>query len=172
VERVGALHRGRATLGDDLGDPVRLIGRHVRDRGAALGPEQLEKRAQRGPVAAGCGPEQPARIVVDDDGEVAVPAFVGDLVDADPGQPIQPVTQGLYVRPDPGDDRPDGAPGDAHQRSHRGLRALRRQPGDGLIEAECVSGAVPRPGHVRHHDPVLGAAHPGRVGFQEHPHGA
>jgi hypothetical protein len=172
MERVGALHRGRAAFGDDLGDPVGLIGRHVRDRGAALGAEQLEERPQRGPVPAGRGPHQPARIVVDDDGEVAVLSLVGDLVDANAGQPIEPVTEGFDVGPHAGDDRPDGAPGDAHQLRDRGLRALRHQPGHGLVEGQRVPHAVPGPRHMRDDDAVLRTADSRRLGFQQHRHRA
>ena len=53
MERVGALHRGRAAFGDDLGDPVGLIGGHVGNQRAALGPEQVDEAPQRGPVAPG-----------------------------------------------------------------------------------------------------------------------
>ena len=34
-------------------------------------------------IAAGCGPHEPAGVVVDDDGQVVVAALVGDLIDPD-----------------------------------------------------------------------------------------
>ena len=105
-------------------------------------------------------------VVVDHDGQVAVPLLVADLIDPDPAQPGEPVQPGHRVLGDPGDDRPDGAPGDPHQLGHRGLRAGHRQPRDLIIEEPGVPGAVPRPGHRRDHHPVLGAAHPRRVGLQ------
>lgn len=43
VEGVCALHCLRAALGDDLGDPVGLVGRHMRDQGAALGAERVKE---------------------------------------------------------------------------------------------------------------------------------
>ena len=137
---------------------------------AALGPEPIEERAQRGPVAARRGPQQPARIVIDHDGDVAVAAFVGDLVDPDPGQPVQAVTDGFDVGPDPSDDRTDGAPGDAHQLGDGGLGTLRDQPRHRLVKAQSVPCAVSRPRHVRDHDAVLTAGDPWRVGLQPHLH--
>jgi hypothetical protein len=160
VERVGALHRGRAALGDDLGDPVGLVGRHMRDRGTAFGAEQVEESPQSGPVSTGRGPHQSTRIVINHDRQVAVSTLVGDLVDADAGQSVQPIPKGFDTGPDPGNDRPDGAPSDAHQLGHRRLGALGHQPGDGLIEGQRMPGAVPRPWHVRHHHAVIGTADP------------
>ena len=73
---------------------------------------------------------------------------------------------------DPGDDRPDGAPGDPHQLGDRGLRARasparrpsRRRPGCARRRAA--------PTAPRDHHPVLGAAHPRRVGLQHRLHRA
>jgi hypothetical protein len=165
VERIGALHRGRAAFGHHLGDPVGLIGENVADQHATFGTELVEEAAQRGPVPARRGPHQPPRIVINDDGDEPMPALVGNLVDPDPGQPVGAVTELLDVGPDPADDRPDGAPGDAHQRGDRALRRLGGQRCHGLVEGERVPGAVPRPRHVRDHDTVLAAGHPGSVGF-------
>jgi hypothetical protein len=75
---------------------------------------------------------------------------------------------GLDVGPDPGDDRPHGAPGDPHQLGHRGLRAHGGQPRDLLIEHVGVPGGVPGPRHRSHRGSMLGAAHPRRVGLQLH----
>jgi hypothetical protein len=169
VERVGALHRVRAALGHDLGDPVGLIGGHVGDRGAAFGAKYVEEPTQGRPVPARCGPQQSARVVIDHHGQEPVPALVGDLVDADTPQPVQAVTEGLDVDPDAGDDRTDGAPGDAHQLGNRALRTLGHQPGDGLVEGQRVPGAVACPRHVRHDNPVLSATDPRRLRLEEHP---
>ena len=76
------------------------------------------------------------------------------------------------VGPDPGDDRPDGAPRDAHQLRHRALRAHRGQPRHRLIEAQRVPGAMPRPRHRRDHHTVHRAGHPRRVGLDHRPHRA
>jgi len=45
VERVRAAHRVRAALGDHRGDPVRAVGRHVRNPPAALGAQRVEEPA-------------------------------------------------------------------------------------------------------------------------------
>ena len=105
-------------------------------------------------------------IVVDHDREVAVALLVGDLIDADPSQAGEPVAEGLHVGPDPGDDRPDGAPGDAHQLGDRGLGALRGQPGHLLVEHHGVTGPVPGPRDGGHRGTVLAAGHPRGVGLE------
>ena len=69
VERVGALDRVRAPFGDDLGDPVGLISRHLSECGAAVWPELVEEAAQGGAIPARRGPHQPAGVVIDHDGE-------------------------------------------------------------------------------------------------------
>jgi hypothetical protein len=110
--------------------------------------------------------------MVHHDGQVAVPLLVADLIDPDPAHPGEPVHPGHRVLGDPRDDRPYSAPGDPHQLGHRGLRTRHRQPRDLIIEEPGVPGAVPRPGHRRHHHPVLGAAHPRRISLQHRHHNA
>jgi len=110
--------------------------------------------------------------VVHDDHQVLVALLVGDLVDPDPGQPAQPVEVGVDVGPHPGDDRPDGAPCDAHQLGHRGLGGLGRQPRHGLVEGVGVACVVTRPRDTCHDHPMLGAGDPCGVGLQHRPHGA
>ena len=160
MERVGALHRLWAALGDDLGDPVGLVGRYVADRRTTIGAEQVEETSQSGPVSTGRGPQQSTRIVINHDRQVAVSALIGNLVDADAGQSVQPIAQLLHVRPDPGNDRPDRAPGDPHQLGDRRLGALGHQPGNGLIEGQRVPRTMPGPRHMGNHHPVLTAADP------------
>jgi hypothetical protein len=63
-------------------------------------------------VAAGGGPHQPAGVVVDHDHQVLVPALVGDLIDPDPLEPLEPVDAGVDVGHDPGDDVAHRAPPD------------------------------------------------------------
>ena len=72
----------------------------------------------------------------------------------------------LDVGPDPGDDRPHGAPGDPHQLGDRALGALGGQPGDLLIEPGGVSGAMTGPGHRADRGPVLAAVDPRCVGLE------
>jgi hypothetical protein len=134
--------------------------------------ELVEEPAQGVGVAAGRGPDQPPTIVIDHDGQVAVPLLVADLVDPDPAQPGELVNPAQRVLGDPSDDRAHGAPGDPHQIHHRALRAGHRQPSHLIIEVAGVPGAVPRPGHRGHDHPVLAAAHPRRIGLQHRHHNA
>ena len=122
MKRIGALHRAGAAFGDHLGDPVGLIGRDMRDLRAALGAELVKKQPQGRPIAPGRGPQQPARVMIDDHGQGAKTALVSDLIDADPTYAIEPITaHALDVGPDARNDRPDGAPRDPHQLRDRRL---------------------------------------------------
>ncbi len=88
---------------------------------------------------------------------------VGDLVDADAVQPVQPRRVQLVVD-HPSDDRADRAPVDTAQPGHRGLVRPRRQPRDEILEV----GDEPRP-YTRERRPLgdhamLGAAQPSQPG--------
>ena len=172
VERISTAHRVRAVLGHDLRDELGPVGGHMRDQGAPLRPQTIEKRLQGGHVTAGGGPHQAAAVVIDDHREVAVPTLITDLVDPEPAQTGEPVVQRLGVRPDPGDDRPHGPPRDPHQLRDGALGRLGGQPGHRVIEFQGMPRAVPRPRHVRHHHAVLAAGHPRRVGLQHRLHRA
>ena len=56
--------------------------------------------------------------MVDDHDQIAVPAFVGDLVDPDPSQALEPVDRRVVVRVDAGHDRADRAPRHSQQFRH------------------------------------------------------
>ena len=121
----------RAALGHHVADPVRGVGRHMGDLGAArLDAQGVEERAHGGAVTTRRGPHQPAAVVVDHHGQVLVAALVGDLIDADPAQPGEPIDAGSRCR--------------RHTRAmiaptvrqairincaHRGFRARHGQPG-------------------------------------------
>jgi hypothetical protein len=136
------------------------------DLRAPLGSERIEERLQRRLGLPGRGPDQASGGMVDHHHQIQPSATVGDLVDADPCEPVEPVDQVLDVGPDPGDDRAHGAPGDPHQLGHRALGGLRRQPRHGLVEGVGMPGAVPRPRHMGHHHTVLATLHPRRVGLE------
>ena len=95
-----------------------------------------------------------------------VPALVGDLIDADPAQVGELVVELLNAIPDPGDDRADCAPRDAHEFGDRGLGRLGGQPGDLRIEVMGVTDLVAGPGNRRDRHPVGPTRHPRGVGFQ------
>ena len=99
-------------------------------------------------------------------------ALVGDLIDTDSPQIREPVDALFGVGPDPGHDRPHGAPGDPHQLAHRGFRARHRQPGHRVIEGQGVPGMMTRPRHRHHGGPMRGTVHPRRIGLQHHLHGS
>jgi hypothetical protein len=110
--------------------------------------------------------------MVDHDREVLVVTFVGDLIDPEPTQTGEPILGGVDIGPHPGDDRPDGSPGNPHQLRDRGLGALRRQPSDLLVEAAGMTRTVPGPRHRRHGDPVRDASNSRCLGLQPDRDGA
>ena len=84
MERIGAQDSARRPPPDDPADPLGGVGRHVGEGRRALGTQLVEEALQR-PFAAAIGrPHQTARVVVDDDHEVALATAVADLVDPDP----------------------------------------------------------------------------------------
>jgi hypothetical protein len=168
VERVGPADGAGAGAGHDRGDPLRAIGRHVGDRRAAFRAERVEESLQGGHVLARCGPHQSPGVVIDDHHQEQLPTPVGDLIDPDPAQPLEPVDQRVDVGPDPGDDRPDRAPRDPHQLGDRGLRRLRGQPRHLIVERVRMAGVVAGPGHVSDYHRVHRALHPHAVGLQPH----
>ena len=84
VERVDAALGVRAALGNRAGDPGGHVARHQFHLFAALFPELVEEPEHRRAIAASACPHQPAGVVVDHDGQVAVALAVRDLVDPDP----------------------------------------------------------------------------------------
>jgi hypothetical protein len=140
--------------------------------GEELGPvsaELVEERREHLLAVAVRDPDQAAGVMVDDHREVALPAFVADLIDPDPAQPVEAVHLGVDVGTHPRDDRPDRAPRDPHQLGHRGLRALHRQPRDLIIEEPGVTGMVTSPRHRRDHHPMITARDPRRVSLDHRP---
>jgi hypothetical protein len=165
VERISAANSVGGFLRDNTGDPGRAIRGNMRDQCAAFGAESVEERGQGGLVLARCRPDETAGIVVDDAGQILVAALVTDLVNPDPGEAGELVELLLGIGPNPGDDRADGAPGDAHQHSDGGLGCLRGQPRDLVIEEQRVTALMPGPRHGGDRDAMHPAAHPRRRGF-------
>ena len=89
------------------------------------GPNASKKLPRVALSCPGGRPNQTAAVVVDDHGQIFVSAFVGNLVDTDPGQVGELVVQSLGISPNPGDDRPERAPRDPHQLRDRRLGGLR-----------------------------------------------
>ena len=106
--------------------------------------------------------------MVDDDDQVTVSTFVGDLVDPDPPQALEPVDRLVDVGVDAGHDRADCAPRDAQEFHHCAFRCANRKPCRERIEVASVTGPVTRPRHRRDDHPMFAATHSRRPGFEEH----
>jgi hypothetical protein len=90
-------------------------------------------------------PHDLAGVVIGDDGQVAVPAPIGHLVDAKQPQAVQ--TARVKALGDNAlDDRADGVPGDAHQPRDRRLGHLLSQKGHHVFEVARKA----RPARPRH----------------------
>ncbi len=110
-------------VGDAVADRLLIAAAHVdRDRPnrVATLAELVEERLQRLGVAARSAPYDRARLVVDDAGQVALAAAIGDLVNADGDQAGQARLVEV-ISDDPGDDPPDGVPADPEQTRDRVL---------------------------------------------------
>ena len=118
--------------------------------------EQVEEAVEGLLVPPDRGPDEATGVVVDHDGQVAVAALVGDLVDADAGEALEGVVGGPAVGDDALDDGADALPGDAQQLAHRGLGGVGDQPGHGVVEVAGVPRPVAGPGHLGHGRSVLG----------------
>jgi hypothetical protein len=116
------------------GDPRAHVCAHQDDGGATLLAEALEEAPQGGGVAPRSSPDQPAGVVVDDDDEVAPALAVADLIDAQAAETGEAVEPRVALGHHPGDDPPNGPPGDPHQLHDRGLADLGGQPGGLVIE--------------------------------------
>lgn len=140
-------------------------------RRGPLGAQGIEERVHTRLITPCPGPDQAATVVVDDHHQVTVPAPVGDLIDPDPGQPVQTVTTGSsrQLRGHPRHHRPDRPPRTPQQRRRRRPRHLRGTPGHLLLERVGVSRRRRSPRDHRGDHPVLGAAHPHRTSHHEHP---
>ena len=135
VVGIEAERRLRAALPDRPGDPLAQVARDQLDPAGALGAELVEEPEHGLLVAALARPDQPAAVVVDDDGDVPLSLAEGELVDPDPGQPLERVTlPDAFVGDDPLDDPADRVPADPHQLADRRLRAVRRKPRHLLLE--------------------------------------
>ena len=157
VERVKADLR----VGQAVADRVLIAAVHVdRDRPDRLGvlAELVEERLQRRGVAARTGPHDRARAVVADLSEVALPATVADLVNADHHQALQALDIEA-VSDDPLDDLTDGVPANPQQRGDRGLGHLLGHEGDQVLKVAGVPRPGPCPRNRLHADAAVRATH-------------
>ena len=103
---VDAAHRIGEAVGDRPGDPRRHVAGHQLDLFAARFAELVEEALDDLAVAAGGCPDQPAGVVVDDDGQVALALTMRYLIDPDPSQAVQEIGFLLGFRGDTLDDGP------------------------------------------------------------------
>jgi hypothetical protein len=138
----------------------------------ALLAEGVEELVERGLAAVLADPHHPAGVVVGHDGQVAVPALVGDLVHPDPVQPVQAAVVDV-VGHHPADDVVDCLPRATQQLRHAGLVHPLRQPAGHILEVAGMPGTRPRPPHLLGaHSSAAVTVHPMQVGLQEHLAGA
>ena len=77
---------GAKTLGRlEIEAAERVVRRERTNRSARF---YVGSRSERGAIAPGGG----SAVVIDDDGQVALPLAMGDLVDPDPAQPVEQST--------------------------------------------------------------------------------
>ena len=167
MKRVKADGGVGTAVAHDVADRLRRVTAHQADLATAVMAQGVEEALEGGLVVALGRPHQPAAVVVDHHRQVAVAPLVGDLVDADPAQAVEGVTLGSSLPHHPRHDGPDGGPSDAHHLDDGGLGGVHRQPGHGVVKGPGVAGAVAGPGEGDHRGAVLGAVHPGSVGFEE-----
>jgi class 3 adenylate cyclase len=84
-----------------------------------------------------------------------VAALCADRVDADALQAVQTIVIPRGLLHHAGDDPAHRLPVQPHQLAARFLRALRRQPGDLILERPQEAAAVARPGHSGDHHTVF-----------------
>src|SRR5664280_869141 len=167
MERIEANRRLRCLLPHDRVDPLRAIGRDMRQQSRSGRPEGVEEQCQGVLVAALVGPHEATGVMVDHTREESVSLPVGNFVDPDAGKPIELFGFPGEVLHDPGDDRRDGPPGQSQEHRHRRQCHVLRQPRAGVLQQVRAFRAGPGPRHVRHQHTVLRAAHPRRRGLQE-----
>jgi hypothetical protein len=157
----------RDLIGGGLGVGLPQVEGDRLDLGLPLGAELGVEGSQGLGVPALGGPHhRPATVVVGHHGEVAVPLAVGNLVDADPVELIEPpLVEVLGHHPDHGPGH--RLPGHPEQPSHRGLvHPLGHERHQVLeIPGEPGSRAGPRD-LLGPHSPAPGAAEPADLGLQ------
>ncbi len=120
------------------------VERDYIDLPSPLWAELPEERRQRLSASSFRCPDDSARDVVDDHGDVVVSFSVGELVDPDEAQTVEP--GGVKsLADDPLHDLANGDPGDPHDLGHRSLVGHAGQVRRGLLKrrAEPACGRTP-----------------------------
>ena len=130
--------------------------------GSSLGSQLGEERLECIGVLAFLRPHDAAARMVHDHGDILVVAAVRKLIDADHREPVEQVVVTM-TGDHPLDDRPDGAPRDAHHRAHRGLVAALGKVPNLVLERPREPGARLRPWQLLDLDAALRALDAPRV---------
>jgi len=133
--------------------------------------ELCEERLQGSGVSARPHPHDRARSVIADRGQVALAAPVGDLVDADLDEPLEPAFVEVIAH-DALDDPPDRVPAHPQEPCDRRLGHLLGEEGREVLEVARVAGAGPCPRDRLHSDAAVGAAHPAQAVLDQAARGA
>src|SRR5712692_14541 len=153
---------------DRFDEGVGHVDGHQQDGGAAILSELVEEPIQGLGGLTLSDPDGLAGFVVHDDGDVFVPALVGELVDADEAKPFQALGIELLAD-DPGRDAPDGDPGDLEEFLHGRLIGDPSESCDLILEVAGEEGSGSGPGDQLGPDAAAFAADPTQVGFEKSP---
>ncbi len=167
MKRVDAADRVGEPVGDRPGDPAGHVAGHQLDLLAALLAQFVEERLHGLAVTAGCRPDQPAAVVADDDGQVALALAMAYLINPDPPEAVEQIDFLLGLGRDSLADLTNRPPRDPHQLGDRGLRRVDRQPRGLVFERRREPRPMARPRHRADHDAVAPATNPRGVGLDE-----
>jgi hypothetical protein len=129
--------------------------------------ELIEEGLDRPAVAAGGRSHQPAAVVVDDDGQIALTRAVRYLVDPDPAQAGEQVDIALGLGGDALADAADPSATRSASAARRGLGCVDRQPRRLVLERAREPRAVPGPRDRADDHAVAATGHSGGLGLDE-----
>src|ERR1700693_4742849 len=162
VEAVEDDFGGGAASFDRFDEGVGHVDRDELDGRAAVSSELVEEPIQSLSGLALSHPDGLAGLVVHHDGDVFVPALVGELVDADEGKPFQALGIELLAN-DPGRNASDRDPGDLEESVHGRLVSDSRESGDLILEVAREEGAGSGPADQLGSDAAAPTANPAHI---------
>lgn len=163
LERVECDHSPCRAALHGVVDPLGAVSADVRELRRTPLAERVEEHLDGGFVASFGRSYEPAGVVVGDDGDVALPLAVRQIVDSDPHEPVEQVRAASGAGYHSGHDGGFRPPGDPQQFRHRRRRRMRGQPGALVFERSGESGAAASPGHRRDPHAMVRAPDPRSV---------